>query len=1148
MYLLTKINLDNTIFSDNVKRKIQTYTIKMYLNLHISIFWILVTRASADVVTLTKNQSITCVLTEESVYSALYISPNSSDNPLIDSKRTLTELTRWVINDWNVSTTQELPFYPVVDVRWEEFPNVKNAQINIAPANVISFSLCFVKRITLNADGGEFISIVRDKHENVEQNVCQWSHYTVRQNKILEIKFSETAVHEMEVWKLGFNPKYIILSGVRIKTHQYDFRYSHLTTLNNAISFLNISNLSNSTDLCISLFVSVDENCYLDVVLESGTTHKTVRVDGFNLENKPKSWKRIEIHTSSYNGTGKLNFYRSRSDDKREGFWAIDKVHICRLSTDVYSLTVKSENSSYTCKTLATSNSSTFCELPGLLGHKCTAKCDQILGQSYPFCEGYKICLDNGTCECSWGFKGTTCNQSCTGDNWGRDCASTINYGNCVSHNNKVGCFKCMKKFTGRQCTEKLPVVLKPPTLVSAKTNFAEISFNLTYGEDEKEPDFYQIQYKESNGTTFENFSDLVPFQKSLSNGTVTIPTSSFGYKIRVLLFVGNEHYEEGVPELVTTPTSRKNWYIAIIVISSILKNHWLFGILTGVFFLYVVLVPVFLYFCGKKNKANGPQVEVITLLSLDDSDTKNIPIKEIETYVKASVEKKLLSEQFKLLADEKFGTCEVALWEENLKKNKDQRYIPYDSTRVILGDLEDVGTDDYINASYIDGFRHCKAYIVYQGTKDTETDFWRMIWLEEVETMVLAVDFNDDYIREDCWSSSLNSVNTFGAITVRNVAEGTHSNYHERVFEVTYMKNQRQVRQLHLSCSWPLYPDELLPILKHLHQTSRTSLSPIVVYSGSETNRSGTLILCDLALHMGEAEGSVNFHVLLGNMRQQRPHMVNNLDYYVLAHLTVLEFLLDEVNPFRTKLTDNLDAKVVEEQCKYLEKMFWADSVVQNLAPQPKMRNPLRLTFVDGYQKPNRFLLCQQPSKRLLLEFWETIISENISHVLFINANKDKLWPCKFTESGVTISVILQTYVEVTPSYTLARLLLSKYSKDSNNGRNGQEVLFFELVDWNLKEQIPQSIDNALITVHYINKVMEENETPILITTMVGMNASSLFTVLCNVLDKHKKEREVDVYRFLRTANRHNSTFFIRTRQLKFLYDTILEYITTIK
>ncbi|XP_063901952.1 uncharacterized protein LOC135123245 [Zophobas morio] len=577
---------------------------RMYLNLHISVFWILVTRASTDVVTLIKNQSITCVLTEESVYSALYISSNSSvDNPLIDSKRSLSKLTQWVINDWNVSTTQELPFYPVVDVRWEEFPNIKDAQINISQTNVTSLSLCFHQRTILNADGGEFISIVRDKHENVEQNVCQWSHYTVRQKQILEIKFSETAFHEIEIWKLGFVPKYIIFpkSGVRIKTHLYGFRYSRLTTLNDGISFLDISNLSNSTDLCISLFVSVDENCYLDVVLESGTIPKTVRVDGFNLENKPKSWKRIEIHTSSYNGTGKLNFYRSRSGNKREGFWAIDKVHICRLSTDVYSVTIKRENSSYCCKTLATS-SSTFCEQPGLLGHKCTAKCDQVLGQSYPFCEGYKICLDNGTCECSWGFKGTTCNQSCTGDYWGRDCASTINYMNCESYNNTVGCFKCMKNFTGRQCTEKLPVVLKTPTLVSAKTNFAEISFDLTYGEDEKEPDFYQIQYKESNGTTFKNFSDLIPFQKPLLSRGVTIPTSSFGYKIRVLLFVGNEHYEDGVPELVTTSAVRKNWYLGVILASNILKKYWIsvFFTVLGIPLLYVHLLLVFRYFFVK--------------------------------------------------------------------------------------------------------------------------------------------------------------------------------------------------------------------------------------------------------------------------------------------------------------------------------------------------------------------------------------------------------------------------------------------------------------------------------------------------------------------------------------------------------------------
>jgi protein tyrosine phosphatase len=37
-----------------------------------------------------------------------------------------------------------------------------------------------------------------------------------------------------------------------------------------------------------------------------------------------------------------------------------------------------------------------------------------------------------------------------------------------------------------------------------------------------------------------------------------------------------------------------------------------------------------------------------------------------------------------------------------NFNKNKDETYIPYDHTRVVLKALPGVGNDDYINASYI--------------------------------------------------------------------------------------------------------------------------------------------------------------------------------------------------------------------------------------------------------------------------------------------------------------------------------------------------------------------------------------------------------------------------------------------------------------
>jgi protein tyrosine phosphatase len=42
--------------------------------------------------------------------------------------------------------------------------------------------------------------------------------------------------------------------------------------------------------------------------------------------------------------------------------------------------------------------------------------------------------------------------------------------------------------------------------------------------------------------------------------------------------------------------------------------------------------------------------------------------------------------------------------------------------------------------------------------------------------------------------------------------------------------------------------------------------------------NRTGTLILCDLALAMASTKNEVNFSALMNYMREQRAHMVNKM------------------------------------------------------------------------------------------------------------------------------------------------------------------------------------------------------------------------------------------------------------------------------
>lgn len=75
-----------------------------------------------------------------------------------------------------------------------------------------------------------------------------------------------------------------------------------------------------------------------------------------------------------------------------------------------------------------------------------------------------------------------------------------------------------------------------------------------------------------------------------------------------------------------------------------------------------------------------------------------------------------------------------------NKHKNRLVHILPYESTRVCLTPLRNVEGSDYINASFVDGYRYRKAYIATQGPlPDTVDDFWRMLW-EHNSTIVVML------------------------------------------------------------------------------------------------------------------------------------------------------------------------------------------------------------------------------------------------------------------------------------------------------------------------------------------------------------------------------------------------------------------------
>ncbi|TKR92772.1 hypothetical protein L596_007354 [Steinernema carpocapsae] len=108
------------------------------------------------------------------------------------------------------------------------------------------------------------------------------------------------------------------------------------------------------------------------------------------------------------------------------------------------------------------------------------------------------------------------------------------------------------------------------------------------------------------------------------------------------------------------------------------------------------------------------------------------------------------LHREFKSLNRSLFGdqTTDEANHVKNLKRNRYLNVLPYDFNRVKL--REDDGDGDYINATAIKAPNHHGIrYIAAQGPigedepgrESTVVDFWRMIWEQRVECIVMLTD-----------------------------------------------------------------------------------------------------------------------------------------------------------------------------------------------------------------------------------------------------------------------------------------------------------------------------------------------------------------------------------------------------------------------
>jgi protein tyrosine phosphatase len=77
------------------------------------------------------------------------------------------------------------------------------------------------------------------------------------------------------------------------------------------------------------------------------------------------------------------------------------------------------------------------------------------------------------------------------------------------------------------------------------------------------------------------------------------------------------------------------------------------------------------------------------------------------------------------------------AMEEPNRLKNRYANINPYDHSRVVLPLAGGDPYSDYINASWVDGYKKHNGYIASQGpVPNSFIDFWRMVWEAKVRVL----------------------------------------------------------------------------------------------------------------------------------------------------------------------------------------------------------------------------------------------------------------------------------------------------------------------------------------------------------------------------------------------------------------------------
>ncbi|XP_057704017.1 receptor-type tyrosine-protein phosphatase epsilon-like isoform X2 [Corythoichthys intestinalis] len=586
-----------------------------------------------------------------------------------------------------------------------------------------------------------------------------------------------------------------------------------------------------------------------------------------------------------------------------------------------------------------------------------------------------------------------------------------------------------------------------------------------------------------------------------------------------------------------------------------------------------------------------------VVLLPRSPSPSKRyfpIPLDALEEEyrVRSADDGKLFREEFNSLpCYYHHGSFEEASKEHNRDKNRYPNILPYDHSRVVLSHIGHL-CSDYINASYIDGFKQKKKFIAAQGPKlETVADFWRMIWEQKTATIVMLTNLKERkedkcfqyWPEKGCWM--------YGNMRVAMEDVTVLVDYTVRKFCIQYQGSDGPrapclVTQLHFT-SWPDFgvpfsPIGMLKFLKKVKAVNPSYAGPIVVHCSAGVGRTGTFIVIDSMIDMMHMEQRVDVFGFVSRIREQRCQLIQTDMQYSFIYQALLEYYLygdteldvcsleghlhglhntraphDRLGleeEFR-KLTNvrimkenmrtgNLPANMKKNRVLQIIPYDF-NRVILSVKRGQEFTDYINASFIDGYRQKDYFIATQAPLSHTAEDFWRMVWEWRCHSIVMLTELKEReqekcfqYWPSEgsvtFGDYAVELSGDSQG-----ETFTLKDLLLTCRQENRS-----QHVRHFHFHGWP-EIGIPAEGRGMIDIVASVQRQQQQSgNRPIVVHCSAGAGRTGTFIALSNILERVKAEGLLDVFQTVKSLRMQRPHMVQTVEQYDFCYRVVQDFV----